>query len=402
MKMIARMVFAAAVFFTGFGAAAQDEVQLRFRYEENDRYRILSTVQQNVFVNGRFSHTAEILNRLQITIEETEDARGYILLDYESGEMVDYAPGVYHARNRYHSEFWRDELGWYEISDEYFVPVVRNVPVWPEGAVAAGDTWTYDGYEVHDFREPFGIPEPYRFPVPVQYTYIGSDTIDGRLYDIVEIEYSVFHRSEPRTQEVYPSMVSGFSLQLLYFDREKGRPAFYEEEYDLEIRMNDGTAFRFAGTADAHVVDSDPLDRERVREDIRRELEGYDLPDASVEEHERGITIRLSNILFPPDSAELLPSEKDKIRRIGEVLKQYPDHDVLVTGHTALAGSREGRMQLSAQRAAAVGRYLVQLGVRNADQLLFDGRGAEDPIAPNDTEEGRQQNRRVEMTIIDD
>ncbi|AFG38094.1 OmpA family protein [Spirochaeta africana] len=411
-RCLVRIILAAAAVLTVVsGAAASDVrevdslgggVELRFRYQAGERYRILSTVRQNVFVDGRFSHSAEILNRLQISIEETEGRRGYILLDYESGEMVDFAPGVYHTRNRYHSEFWRDEFGVYEISDEYFVPVVRNVPVWPDHPLRPGDTWSYDGYEVHDFREPFGIAEPYRFPVPVRYTYLGAEEINGRIFDVVEIDYTVFHRSPRRTQSVYPATVSGYSEQLLYFDRENGRPAFYEEEYDLEIRMNTGAVYRFTGTADAHVVESERLDRDRVRDDIRRELEQSEVPDASVEEHERGITIRLSDIQFPPDSAELLPSEREKIRRIGDILRQYPDHDVLVSGHTALAGTPEGRMRLSEQRAAAVGRYLTELGVRDPDRLFIEGHGAEDPVAPNDTEDGRRRNRRVEMTIIDD
>ena len=382
--------------------AAGESVELKFRYAEGDRYRILSTVRQNVFVNGRFSHSAEILNRLHITITEVDGTSGFIALDYESGESIDFAPGVYHVGNRYQSEFWRSQSGEYTIDDGYFVPVVRDVPIWPDHSVQAGDTWHRDGYEVHDFRDSFGIPEPYTFPVSVRYTYQGAQETEDGIYDVIEIEYTVFHRSPSRQQSVYPAVVTGFSEQLMYFDRQKGRPAYYEEEYDLEIRMNDGSTFRFAGTADARVLDSVELDRHRVRGEIQRELDLLDLPGVSVQEHERGVTIRLSDIRFPPDSAELGMSEQEKLSHIGAILQMYSDNDILITGHTALAGTHDGRQQLSEARAAAVGRYLSELGIRDMDRIIVRGMGADEPVASNQDEEGRRLNRRVELTIIED
>lgn len=381
-------------------------VVLAYQYREGDRYRILSTVKQNIYVDGRFSHSAEILNRIQINVKKTEDSavgrRGFIEVDYESGEMVDFAPGVYHQRGRYHSEFWRDTRGRYEIEPGFFVPVVRDVPVWPEHALVPGQTWNHEGYEVHDFRNPFGIPEPYEFPVQVNYRYRGKTMFEGKELDLIEINYTVFYRSPRRTQEIYPSVVSGYSSQLLYFDNEKGRPAYYEEEYDLEIRMNNASVFRFAGEADARVIESGILDREQVIADIQSDLDSLQLTDARVGSDERGVTISLSDIQFPPDSARLLSSEQQKLGYIAEILKRYPDFDVLVSGHTALAGTEEGRQRLSEERAAAVGRYLIQLGVRDADQLIYQGYGADRPIADNSTEDGRRLNRRVELTIIDE
>ena len=103
-------------------------------------------------------------------------------------------------------------------------------------------------------------------------------------------------------------------------------------------------------------------------------------------------------ISFGPSEAG---SEKDKLDRIGAILKRYSDRDILVTGHTALAGSPGGRQTLSEDRAAAVGSYLISAGVRSKERMVYRGFGAEVPVADNATEEGRRKNRRVEITILE-
>ena len=80
---------------------------------------------------------------------------------------------------------------------------------------------------------------------------------------------------------------------------------------------------------------------------------------------------------------------------------QYPERDILITGYTALAGTEEGRQRLSEERAAAVGQYLLDLGARSRDHMVYRGMGAKDPIADNSTPEGMRKNRRVEITIME-
>ncbi|MDR1901047.1 MAG: OmpA family protein, partial [Treponema sp.] len=92
---------------------------------------------------------------------------------------------------------------------------------------------------------------------------------------------------------------------------------------------------------------------------------------------------------------------REKLDRIAAVLRRRPERDILVAGHTALAGSAEGRERLSLRRAAAVAEYLIAAGVRSRDRVLVRGRGAEVPRADNSTEAGRRRNRRVEITILE-
>ena len=135
--------------------------------------------------------------------------------------------------------------------------------------------------------------------------------------------------------------------------------------------------------------------------EMRGSLDDLGLDDVGVNVGRQGLTITMDGILFQPDSAEMIPGELDKIREIAEVLRNFPEGSIVVSGHTALAGSPEGRMQLSLQRATAVAEYLVTLGVRTADRISVRGYGADMPLADNDTDEGRRINRRVEITVLD-
>lgn len=85
---------------------------------------------------------------------------------------------------------------------------------------------------------------------------------------------------------------------------------------------------------------------------------------------------------------------------LAELLKKYPDWKLKIEGHTDNVGSRTSNLTLSKKRAEAVKKYLVKKGV-SATRFEVKWYGPDKPIAPNDTEEGRQKNRRVEMTITE-
>jgi len=126
-----------------------------------------------------------------------------------------------------------------------------------------------------------------------------------------------------------------------------------------------------------------------------------DIADISVTAGDKGLMLSMDNIQFESDSADLMESEKLKLQKLSSIFRQYPDNDLLISGHTALAGTEEACQALSEKRAQAVADYLIQLGVKDAYHIFTEGRGAKDPVASNTTEEGRSKNRRVEITILD-
>jgi outer membrane protein OmpA-like peptidoglycan-associated protein len=115
----------------------------------------------------------------------------------------------------------------------------------------------------------------------------------------------------------------------------------------------------------------------------------------------RGLVANMSDVLFRSASFELLPSARERLAKVSGIVLAYPSLHVAVEGHTDSVGSDDYNQQLSEHRAQAVRDYFVQQGI-NSTNVEAHGYGKTEPIATNDTAEGRQQNRRVELILSGD
>jgi outer membrane protein OmpA-like peptidoglycan-associated protein len=115
----------------------------------------------------------------------------------------------------------------------------------------------------------------------------------------------------------------------------------------------------------------------------------------------RGLVANMSDVLFRSGSFELLPSARERLAKVSGIVLAYPSLHVAVEGHTDSIGSDDYNQQLSEHRAQVVRDYFVQQGI-NSSAVEFRGYGKTEPIASNDTAEGRQQNRRVELILSGD
>ncbi len=115
----------------------------------------------------------------------------------------------------------------------------------------------------------------------------------------------------------------------------------------------------------------------------------------------RGLIANMSDVLFRSGSFELLPGARERLAKISGIVLAYPSLHLEVEGHTDSIGSDEYNQQLSERRASSVRDYLVQQGI-SAQAIEAHGYGKTEPIASNDTPEGRQQNRRVELVLSGD
>jgi outer membrane protein OmpA-like peptidoglycan-associated protein len=111
-----------------------------------------------------------------------------------------------------------------------------------------------------------------------------------------------------------------------------------------------------------------------------------------------GETVRLQNIFFATNKSELLPGSFEELDKLAKYLLETPGTSISISGHTDNTGNEDRNRSLSEARAKAVADYLVSKGFYAAF-IKYEGYGSAQPIAPNDTEEGRQQNRRVEFVI---
>ena len=377
--------------------------EFTYTYRAGEKYKSISKVSEKVYFNGRYSHEADILNRISFEVSDVEDGTGTLEGRFITTERLTGSSSAYKIDNTYESVYKRGPKGEFDIGSEYYMPVVRNVPLFPEGDVEVGDTWTKRGEEVHDFRRGYGIREPFRIPFTAHYRYLGEETVDDRLLDVISVRYNVRHRTGPyfRRYELYPQRISGFSDKTLYWDNEKGHLYAYHEQFSFHYVLSNGHHYEFTGYARAKITESTPMDKDRVADEIDEKIKKEQVPDTRVRVDETGVTIELDNIKFAPDSARLLEEEKEKLDRLAEILRSYPDRHLQITGHTALAGTPGGRQRLSEQRAQSVAGYLLEKGVREPQEILTEGKGAREPIADNSTPEGMRRNRRVEITILE-
>lgn len=125
-----------------------------------------------------------------------------------------------------------------------------------------------------------------------------------------------------------------------------------------------------------------------------------DLAGATIERVGEGIKITFdSGILFASNSSTLEYQAKSNINSLATILNKYPDTNILVTGHTDSDASEEYNQTLSESRANSVFQYAASQGV-SSSRFSVVGLGELEPIASNDTDSGKQMNRRVEIAIF--
>ncbi|MCF6132967.1 OmpA family protein [Flavobacterium wongokense] len=130
-----------------------------------------------------------------------------------------------------------------------------------------------------------------------------------------------------------------------------------------------------------------------------REIETA-VPGAQVERVGEGIKLTLGEnaVRFDTNKSTLTAGAKANLDKLVPIFNQYPDTNIQIFGYTDSTGTAEYNLKLSDQRAATVRSYLNGKGIKNS-RFTTTGMGIADPIATNDTPDGRSQNRRVEFAI---
>jgi outer membrane protein OmpA-like peptidoglycan-associated protein len=115
----------------------------------------------------------------------------------------------------------------------------------------------------------------------------------------------------------------------------------------------------------------------------------------------RGLIVSMSDVLFDTGKYSLKPDAREKLAKVSGILLSYPGLDIQVGGYTDNVGRDGMNQELSEHRAGSVRDYLVQEGVATSS-VSAKGFGSASPVASNETQTGRQQNRRVELLVSGD
>ncbi|GMO50022.1 MAG: OmpA family protein [Termitinemataceae bacterium] len=394
-----------------------------FKEKKGAKQRTISTMNEQVILNGELLYDTVILNRMTSVVKDVKgkEAQFEAVFTLAEERVVpenaknSSATSTFSWKEEYKSVFARNNLGHLTIAKNFVMPTVRGAPVFLEKDMKVGDTWTALGMEAHDLGPTFGISELFIIPFEAKYKYLGEREWKGKKYKAISISYmaekdtSDYFENDPRNamkkstgSPMRPEKVLAKSDQVILWDSNLGQPVHGEETFNLIFKMNTGDIYQFVGKAEAEIIESEEMDKKQLQRDIEKSLHDAGINDARVKTDENGVTISIENIQFEPDSAFLMNSEKQKLDKLGEILKKYPQRDIMIGGHSALAGGTEqSRMQLSQERAGAVAGYLIKNKVRARERVMVRGFGSTVPIADNKTEEGKRQNRRVEITILE-
>jgi len=169
---------------------------------------------------------------------------------------------------------------------------------------------------------------------------------------------------------------------------------------DTEVARSDADKAREAALLIQNAADQDRASADAAAEqaaqaaaELQRQIDAL-----KAEATDRGLVLTLGDLLFAFDSAELKSGGTSTLDRLVTFLNEYPERRVAVEGHTDNVGSADYNQRLSQRRAESVSRYLQNKGIARS-RLDANGMGQDVPLVSNDSESGRQQNRRVELII---
>ncbi|MBN1523633.1 MAG: OmpA family protein [Spirochaetales bacterium] len=289
--------------------------------------------------------------------------------------------------------------GQYIVADSAAFPLLRSFPAFPSKKLVPGDNWQAYGTRVVEPKRD-GVYTRVKFYC--DYTYKGEGNLNGVPCDIIQAQYAMRYK---RGQDVYgdPNLsdISGKHMVTIYYDADRMRPLFSRDSVEETYTFADGSVETYKGFILTFYDMITTLPHTEVVKKLEDELEEKKIEDVVIEKRDEGVAITLNKIHFLPDQAVIRTDDLPRLEKLAESLKTIPDRTFLVVGHTAEWGTVESQVSLSIDRAKAIVDYLSKKGIP-AERFIYQGRGSTEPVAINDTEEGRIQNRRVEIIILED
>lgn len=326
------------------------------------------------------------------------------------------------------------------IEEDRGFPSLRGFPAFPVAAVRPGSKWTAQGSRAVD---PLNTGQPVVVPLAVEYEYRGTELYRDIPVHRVSAKYASRYRNAGSFRasggQSFTNLQGTHNVDIL-IQAANGLPLLIRDNLDETFTWPDGSTVRFRGFTLIFSEGTIPLNRGTIMASIGDTLgiaaapSAEPIPSADKTNSANGDRARIADVLdgierdravpggsgigmdlvsvpegirlivkdirFIPDSDEFLPEERSRLDIIAQALKQAPDRNFLIEGHTAALGRPAGEMDLSIRRAKRMVDELTRRGI-SEDRFIFKGWGGTKPIGDNSNEEGRSRNRRVEITILE-
>ncbi len=326
------------------------------------------------------------------------------------------------------------------VNDNGF-PSYRSFPSFPGKPVSPGDSWRSQAVRAVD---PYNTGIYTRLPIYVEYVFAGEEVYKGEDVYRIRAKWATRYGVQYTDYSGDPSLQSAtgtHDADILVL-KDTGAAILIRDVMDETFFYKDGSSVRLAGSTLLFTEFPPAVNKDTVYTALK-ELSGQDsiasVPQSTslsadntgiiktnsvnagigadgtavstdktpslessivVEQLETGIRLSVRDIRFVSDSAQILSEEQWRLDEIAKVLRLVHDSFFLVEGHTASTGNPSGEKKLSVERAKKIISEMVKRGI-SEERFLYAGYGAENPVADNATSEGRAQNRRVEITILE-
>jgi outer membrane protein OmpA-like peptidoglycan-associated protein len=184
-------------------------------------------------------------------------------------------------------------------------------------------------------------------------------------------------------------------------EADKARAAALAQQQAAEAEAQRAAQERAAAQAEAEKARQAAAQAEAEKAQLRSQLLAQLNSILQTRDSARGLIVNMSDVLFQTGSATLQPGAREKLAKISGIVLAHPGLTLQIEGHTDSVGGDDFNQQLSERRADSVRDFLAQQGVP-ASSMSARGFGKTQPVADNETAEGRQRNRRVELVVNGD
>ena len=389
----AKALFVLALLLLALPASAQNSAEVKLTYTGNRTYSLVERTNLLRYVNGKYTGLTSREVRSFISPEKglsssmLYEGNFYVLEETKRAGAI-ATEGIHDSIP---STFTISETGELSMVKDNGYPSFRSFPTFTPENVSTGFQWKglatrsvdplnkgiftkLDMLVLYTFcgKEIYKEKEVYRIKAEWQTNYGGSHIdVDG---DINLTKATGSHKADIL-------ILTSTCTPLLVLDN-TSETFFYK----------DGTQIQFKGSITLFTEFPPKVEDEKIISSLPSNI--------PIEKTNAGLRLSLRNLRFKPDSDELLETEYTLLDSIAKALKQVSSSQFLIEGHTARAGDASNELELSQKRARRIAKELSVRGI-NTSSFICRGWGSEKPIAPNDTEEGRAQNRRVEITILE-
>ncbi|UPA11862.1 OmpA family protein [Borrelia venezuelensis] len=362
---------------------------LEFKYTKGAKFRIETTDNQEIYLNGRFNSKTK--TNIQVSSEVKDVKNNFAdIKSYFRVLKRDNESDVYLLKEEFEGNFSINKQGEYKINNAQKRPSVRGIPRFPKTPIKVNETWTYPAEEYIQASEISQEIKDFVTKFDVNYVYKGKEKINGKYYDIILSNY----KSKYNVKNI---LFSQKVNQIIYFDSKLGNIYKYNDTYEFQMQ-NDNNNIKMTGNSFGKIISIELPNDNIIEHEVKEYISTKQIDSINIEKNENGIKLSL-DIEFYPDSFQIIKKEYNKLKHIANLLEKFKDNNILIEGHTAKFGTEQEMQELSEKRAHSIGNYLLKMKVKNKNQIFFKGWGAKKPKYANSSPLA-SKNRRVEITIL--